>query len=95
MFKMILHFVTSVITSIAERGNKNIAKKIATFDKASYDRQYAKDHLVQLRIALHRTTDRDIINKLASLDNKTAYVKALIREDLKQEKKAQASQDLQ
>ena len=63
----------------------NIAKDKEAFDKSVYDRQYAKDNLIQIRIALNKNYDADIIDKLHSVDNKTGYIKALIRKDITQD----------
>ena len=64
-------------------GYRNIAPKKQTFDKSGYDQQYAKDHLMQVRLSLNRKHDSDIIKKLQSVPNRSGYIKKLIREDLK------------
>lgn len=60
-----------------------IATKKQQFDKAEYDRQYAKENLIQIRLSLHKRYDADIIEKLQAVPNRSAYVKKLIRDDLK------------
>lgn len=65
-----------------KKGVMHIAKEKPSFDKADYDRKYARDNLVQFRIALNKHHDQDIITKLNEVPNKTGYVKKLIRDDL-------------
>lgn len=45
--------------------------------------KYNKENIKSLAFQLNITTDRDIIDHLAKKDNKTGYIKALIREDMK------------
>jgi len=45
--------------------------------------KYNKENIKSLAFQLNITTDRDIINHLATKDNKTGYIKELIREDMK------------
>lgn len=80
-----LNLLQSVIRS-EKKGVMHIAKeKPSSFDKADYDRKYARDNLVQFRIALNKHHDQDIISKLNEVPNKTGYVKKLIRDDLKRD----------
>ena len=45
---------------------------------AKYDAQ----NTMQIKLKLNTKTDADIIQKLASVDNKQGYIKALIRQDI-------------
>lgn len=45
--------------------------------------KYNKENIKSLAFQLNITTDRDIINHLATKENKTGYIKSLIREDMK------------
>jgi hypothetical protein len=45
--------------------------------------KYNKENIKSLAFQLNITTDRDIINHLATKENKTGYIKELIREDMK------------
>ena len=64
-----------------QKGDDHITKK-ERFNKAGYDRKYHKENLVQLRLALHKVHDQDVIEKLQSVPNKTNYVRKLIRADI-------------
>lgn len=52
------------------------------FDKNAYDRAYQKEHTIQIKMNLVRTTDADIIDWLNAQPNKQGYLKALIRSDI-------------
>ncbi|MBR3311551.1 MAG: hypothetical protein IKG15_07010 [Solobacterium sp.] len=41
-----------------------------------------KDHYIRLRLNLHREKDVDIIRHLERQENKTGYIKGLIRKDI-------------
>lgn len=82
-YSLLLHLLQSVIES-SKKGDDHIDKK-ERFDKASYDRQYAKENLIQFRIALHKMHDQDVIEKLQTVPNKTGYVKKLIRDDIERD----------
>lgn len=45
--------------------------------------KYNKANIKALAFQLNITTDRDIIDHLATKENKTGYIKDLIREDMK------------
>ena len=45
-------------------------------------KKYDQNNTIQLRVKLNKKTDADIIEKVASLDNKQGYIKALIRADI-------------
>lgn len=40
------------------------------------------ENTVQIKLKLHKTNDRDIIEKLKSVGNKQGYIKQLIRGDI-------------
>ena len=45
-------------------------------------KKYQAKMIVQIKIALHRTIDADILEVLDSMPNKTGYIKDLIRKDI-------------
>ena len=45
-------------------------------------KKYDAANTTQLKIKLNKKTDRDIIEKLASVENKQGYLKELIRADM-------------
>ena len=49
--------------------------------------RYNAKNVQQFKIALNKTTDKDIIDHLSTLDNKQGYVKNLIRSDMEKSKK--------
>ena len=46
--------------------------------------EYEKNNTIGVYLKLNKKTDRDIIEALGTCSNKQGYIKALIREDLKQ-----------
>lgn len=54
------------------------------FDKSKYDQEYAKKNIVQKKIPFNRSIPDDarLLDFLTTIDNFTAYVKNLIREDM-------------
>lgn len=52
-----------------------------------YDAQnrYIANKTTQLRVRLCHSTDRDILDHLEQQDNKSGYIKALIRADIARE----------
>ena len=44
--------------------------------------RYDKNNTVQVKMKLNKKTDKDILEKLASVSNKQGYIKQLIRKDL-------------
>ena len=63
-----------------------MAEKKSQFDQASYIRKYQKEHLTRVAVVLSKERDRDIIEHLAR-KNKSQYIKALIRKDMKADAK--------
>lgn len=53
--------------------------------RREYVREYKKANYKQWKIDLHRTDDSDIIEFLEQQKNKQAYVKELIRQDMKRQ----------
>lgn len=51
--------------------------------KWEYTNESNKRHSTVIPIRLNYVNDADILEKLTSLDNKTGYIKNLIRKDLK------------
>lgn len=45
--------------------------------------KYDAIHTTQIKLKLNNETDRDILDKLATVDNKQGYIKELIRSDIK------------
>jgi len=48
----------------------------------AYQSRWHKDNTKGFYIRLSKSTDADIINRLAGLDNKQGYIKELIRADI-------------
>lgn len=48
--------------------------------------KYDKTNIQGLYIKLHKTKDKDIIDKLESVESKQGYIKKLIREDIVNDK---------
>lgn len=59
---------------------------MATESQRKANRKYDKNNTKQLMLKLNLKTDKDILEKLDSVNNKQGYVKNLIREDIKKEK---------
>ena len=45
-------------------------------------RKYDSTHMTWMSIGLHKTTDADIINGLAGMENRSAFIKQAIRRAL-------------
>lgn len=54
--------------------------------RSEYQAKYDKDNTKQYRLKLNISSDRDIIDRLAAVDNKQGYIKRLIREDMARDK---------
>lgn len=65
-----------------KKGDDHIPPKKRDFSKTDYDLKYQKENLVQIRFSLNKRYDADIIAKLRSVGNRSAYLKSLIRKDL-------------
>lgn len=57
-------------------------KKEIPFDKSAYDQQYQKSNVKILKVPLNIKTDADILEHLETKENKSGYVKRLIRSDI-------------
>lgn len=55
--------------------------------KSLYDLDYKKKNIKRINLDLNYNTDLDIIDYFESIENKNAYLKALIRKDMKKNKK--------
>lgn len=55
--------------------------------KSLYDLDYKKKNIKRINLDLNHNTDLDIIDYFESIENKNAYLKALIRKDMKKIKK--------
>lgn len=51
-------------------------------NKKKYDLAYQKANVKSMAFVLNRNTDQDIIEFLATKENRNAYLKALIRADM-------------
>lgn len=51
--------------------------------KTAYNLQYNKDHIVQVKFSFNKDYDSDILEHLQKQPNKQAYIKNLVREDIK------------
>ena len=58
-------------------------RRKATLRQKVYIMDYQKENVKQIKIALNRETDADIIAYLDTLPNKNGYLKQLIRDDMK------------
>lgn len=54
--------------------------------KLTPQQRYKKKHIKRYYLELLDTTDKDLIEKLESVDKYTVYIKNLIREDIKKAK---------
>ena len=50
--------------------------------KKKYDMKYQKENIVRIAFALNKNTDAEAIEKLRSVENKNAYIKQLILDDM-------------
>ena len=64
--------------------NDQVVRKTVKFDKAKYDKQYAKENTQQIKFVLNKNLDADIIEWLGTKQNKQGYIKDLIRRDMEQ-----------
>lgn len=69
-------------TTVCENGQ--VVRKTIKFDKAKYDKQYAKENTQQIKFVLNKNLDADIIEWLGTKPNKQGYIKDLIRRDMEQ-----------
>lgn len=83
---------------MSEEKNKNKPKNVIISDirtipdmpktseaKLKAIRKYQKNTMLQINLTLHKRNDADIIRKLGQVENKTGYIKELIRKDLDNE----------
>lgn len=49
------------------------------FNKSQYDQEYTKKNLYKLHISFNRIHEKDLIDFLESIPNKTGFIKRLIR----------------
>jgi len=54
--------------------------------QAKASAKYDKQHTRGVYLKLNTETDRDVIDKLDSVDNRQGYIKALIRKDIETDK---------
>ena len=54
--------------------------------KKKADEKWKKANLRQIKFSFNRTGDKDVLDKLDSVENKTEYVRELIRDDIKKVK---------
>lgn len=55
--------------------------------------KYKKAKTTSVLLQLNKTTEADIIEKLASVDSKMGYIKALIRADIAKSNKQNANEE--
>lgn len=48
--------------------------------------EYHKENIKQINFALNRVYDQDIIEYLETVENRNAYLKQLVRDDMKRSK---------
>ena len=51
--------------------------------KKKADEKWKKANLKQVKFSFNKSGDKDVLDKLDSVENKTEYVRELIREDIK------------
>ena len=57
-------------------------KEKPKFDKRAYDRKYSDQNLTRISVYLNKIGDADILEKLKTIGNVSAYIKRLIRSDI-------------
>lgn len=58
-------------------------KRKLTNKQKAYMVEYQKNNVKQVKLALNLTIDKDILDFLETIPNNNAYLKQLIREDMK------------
>ena len=48
-----------------------------------YQKRYVKDHYTNFNIVMKRDEDKELIEHLKTKENKSAYIKELVRKDMK------------
>lgn len=69
-----------------KRGRKRLtdAEKVASYNKrVKYQQNYLKENYRRIAFTLNNEHDKDIIDYLKKKDNMNAYLKELIRKDMK------------
>lgn len=56
---------------------------MASYAQIKASRKYDKENTMQFNLKLNLNTDKDIIEKLNTVDSKQGYIKKLIRQDIK------------
>ena len=49
-----------------------------------YVASYRKSNIISLNVSLNKTYDADVIDHLNSVENKSAYIKGLVRKDMEE-----------
>lgn len=55
---------------------------MATDAKLNYIRKWKSENVRQVRFEFNKVTDADVIAQLDAVENRTAYIKELIRADI-------------
>lgn len=55
---------------------------MTSYAQIKASRKYDKENTVQFNLKLNLNTDKDIIEKLNTVESKQGYIKNLIREDI-------------
>lgn len=63
-----------------------MGEKKARFDQAAYIRQYVRQNITRVSVILSRKHDQDLIQHLEKKENKSDYIKQLIRRDISEGK---------
>lgn len=56
------------------------------FNKAEYDKEWHKENAKQVYLKFRNGEDDTIINKLNTVESKSAYIKSLILKDIEENK---------
>lgn len=54
--------------------------------RSDYQKKNIKNHVVMVSVSINRITEPDIAEFIESIDNKSAYMKSLIRAEMKRSK---------
>lgn len=71
---------------MVSKSKADIQREYAKKTDYAAQKKYNAENLKRLNVQFNINTDEDIIAKLDSVDNKAAYIKQLIRNDILKEK---------
>lgn len=77
---------------MADRKPMTKEQKIRFYE---YQKEFIKETYTHKNFRLHKTNDADIIEWLNGMDNFTSYLKGLVREDMKKQKRKKRLDQIQ